>query len=389
MLIDSTLREGEQLYRAYYDLAAKRRVIDLLARTGVEEIEAGWAGQEDLPEVLAHARKTAPKAAISVWVPCRSPDPDAFPLALADRVNIGVPASEAHREKRLNLDRAGLLGRITSVVSAWRLAGATYVSVGLEDVSRADLPFALEAGRTALGAGASRVRLADTTGILTPAETARLVRLFKQTLACDLAVHCHNDFGMATANALAALESGADYADATVLGAGERAGIAALEEIAAFLVLRRGGAAYDLSMIKALCGLVSKRADIAIARTKPVVGADIFACETGLHQHGLACDAALFEPYPPEAVRAARKSGLGKKSGRAAVRLAAKRLGAQVSEAGLPDLTRRVRLLSASLKRPLTEAETLCLATEGAAPTGRRQCRDSAEDGRKTGPDRR
>lgn len=373
MLIDSTLREGEQLYRAYYDPAAKRRIIDLLARIGVEEIEAGWAGQEDLPQVLAHARKAAPKAAISVWVPCRAPDPDAFPLELASRVNIGVPVSEAHREKRLNLDRAGLLERIKVVVAAWRMAGAKYVSVGLEDASRADLPFALEAGRTALEAGASRLRLADTTGILTPAETARLVRLFKTTLSCDLAVHCHNDFGMASANALAALESGADFADAAVLGAGERAGITALEEVAAFLVLRRGSAAYDLSLIKALCGLVSRLANIAIARTRPVVGADIFACETGLHQHGLARDAALFDPYPPEAVRAARKSGLGKKSGRAAVRLAAKRLGASVSEAGLPELTRRVRLLSASLKRPLTEAETLGLAVSGDAPAGRRR----------------
>jgi len=373
MLIDSTLREGEQLYRAYYDLADKRRIIDLLARTGVEEIEAGWAGQEDLPEVLAHARKAAPKVAISVWVPCRAPDPDAFPLALADRVNIGVPVSEAHREKRLNLDRAGLLERAGSVVAAWKRAGAKYVSVGLEDVSRADLPFALEVGQAALTAGASRLRLADTTGILTPAETARLVRLFKSTLRCDLAVHCHNDFGMAAANALAALEAGADFADAAVLGAGERAGIAALEQVAAFLTLRRRSADYDLSMIKTLCGLVSKRADIAVARTRPVVGADIFACETGLHQHGLARDAALFDPYPPEAVRAARKSGLGKKSGRAAVRQAVSRLGATVSEAGLPELTRRVRLLSAGLKRPLTEAETLCLAASDDIPAGRRR----------------
>ncbi len=362
MLIDSTLREGEQLYRAYYDARAKRRILDLLGRLGVEEIEAGWAGKEDLAQTLADARQAAPNAAISVWVPCREPDPAAFPLALVHRINMGVPVSDAHREKRLGIGREELLSRVAAMVAAWRKAGAGYVSVGLEDISRADLSFALEAGRTALRAGASRVRISDTAGLLCPSEMSRLARLFKSALACELAVHCHNDFGMAAANALSALDAGADYADVSALGSGERAGIAPLEQAAAYLTLRRGRKEYDLMAVKALCALVSDRADIAVSRIAPVAGADIFACESGLHVHAMARDPALFEPYPPEAVEASRIAAVGKKSGKAAVRLVLRDLGVEVDEDSLPGLTADIRRLSAQLERPLTCAETLTLA---------------------------
>jgi len=367
MLIDSTLREGEQLYRAYYDLPAKKRILDLLGLAGVEEIEAGWAGKEDLAETLAYARKAAPHAAISVWVPCREYDPSAFPLDLVHRVNMGAPVSDAHRIKRLGVTKDELLNRIAAMVASWRRAGAAYVSVGLEDISRADLAFALEAGRTALRAGASRVRLSDTAGLLSPAEFAKLARLFKGALACDLAAHCHNDFGMAAANALSALDSGADYADVSVLGAGERSGIAPLEQVAAYLRLRRE-AGYDLFAIKELCALVSRRADIAVSRIAPVAGTDIFACESGLHLHGLARDPSLFEPYAPEEVSASRIAAIGKKSGKAAVRDALRGMGVEVDEKRLSAITEEIRKLSASLERPLTSAETLTLAENALSP---------------------
>ena len=222
--------------------------------------------------------------------------------------------------------------------------------------------------------GASRIRLADTVGRLDPLAARELVGRFRPMLACHLAVHCHNDFGMATANAWTALQSGADFADASVLGSGERAGIAALEELAALLTLRAPAGRerpYDLRALSGLAAAVSRAARLAVPRTKAVVGQDIFAAETGLHVQGLAKDPSLFEPFPPEAVAGRRCLGLGKKSGRTAVRLALARLGLALPEAALPGLVTSVRSQAACLGRPITDAELEVLSREhAAAPLG-------------------
>lgn len=374
MLIDSTLREGAQAFGIYLGNGARRRMAELLAATGVDELECGWLGQEDLPGFLAWAREALPRPeaggpALSAWCPCRVADvraaADLAAVGLLDRLSIGAPSSAAHREKRLGLSLPEMAARVRTVVSAARELGVDYVSVGLEDASRADADEALELARAAVRAGAARVRLSDTVGLLTPLSTAELVRRFADALPVPLAFHGHNDLGMATANAVTALQSGAAFVDVSALGLGERAGIARLEELAAWLALRSGrggGGRYDLSHLRALALLAAQAAKAQVERSRPVVGADVFASESGLHVHGLLRDPALFEPFAPELVGAARRLGVGAKSGAAALsaglEAARTRLGRpEAAGKADPGLLARVRTLAARLGRPLTDAE--------------------------------
>lgn len=238
MLIDTTLREGAQLFGAYFNTTMKEAFFSGLVALGVDEMETGWVGQDGLEEFVAKVRNRTGSTRLSVWTPCRDADIRAAAELGVDRVNIGVPVSDLHIEQRLKTDREGLKERLAHTVLAAGLLGIGYISVGLEDVSRADPAFALEVACLAQDTGASRVRLADSLGVLTPLETADLVQTFRSHLDIDLAVHCHDDFGMGTANALTALKSGADYADCSVLGIGERSGIAATEELAAYLSIK-------------------------------------------------------------------------------------------------------------------------------------------------------
>lgn len=358
MLIDTTLREGAQAYGVYFDTSAKRELIKALAAAGVEEIEVGWAGQDGLEDTLSWARGLVDPTALSVWSRLKAADVELAARAGADRLNIGIPVSDAHLGTRLSTTRADLLRCMRNVLPLARSKGVTSISVGLEDVSRADTGFVLEVVRRCKLLGVDRIRLADTVGVLDPAATARLVSLVRSEFDGDIALHCHDDFGMATANAVTALGAGADYVDVSVLGIGERTGVARLEEVASFLTLRGGAASYNLRAIRDACRLVADYADIAIPRNKPICGRDIFASESGLHAHGMLRDPALFEPFPPGAVGApegARQIRLGAKTGRAAVAAAMERMGRPGM--GISEALSRIRGAATALGRPLAEHE--------------------------------
>ncbi|PKN08172.1 MAG: pyruvate carboxyltransferase [Deltaproteobacteria bacterium HGW-Deltaproteobacteria-8] len=379
MLIDSTLREGAQAYGVYFTPGARRRMAMILAAACVDEIECGWLGQDGLAEFLGWARATLPRPeqggpALSLWCPCREADVREAASLDVDRLSIGAPSSAAHRQKRLGLTLDEMCARVRTVVATARAGKIPYISVGLEDASRAALPEALAVARAALGAGAARIRVSDTVGVLTPLSTARLVEVFVRELDVPVAFHGHNDLGMATANAVTALESGASFVDVSALGLGERAGIAALEEVAAWLALRTCASpgpvpapvsAYDVPALRELCRVAAQAARVPLARNKAVAGEDVFAAESGLHVHGLLRDPALFEPFAPEAVGATRRMAVGAKSGGAAVEAA---IGsALVRLRRLPGedcrcdsgLMERVRGLAGRLGRPLTDSELL------------------------------
>ncbi|SDB43149.1 homocitrate synthase NifV [Desulfonatronum thiosulfatophilum] len=364
MLIDSTLREGAQMFGVYFTEELRRRILTGLVRARVDEVEIGWVGQEGLPELLRHARRIDPdeRTSLTVWSPLRSRDLRALAEQGVRRVHFGVPVSDAHIEKRLSLDRAGLLDRLQRVLEESVSLPFEFLSIGLEDVSRADREFALEAAKVVQECGGHRVRLSDTVGLLMPLETAELVGLFVDRTRLEVGFHGHNDFGMATANAITALAAGAHCVDVSALGIGERAGIAALEEVSAHLNVR-GRAGYDQFEILNLARMVGEAARIPIARNKVLLGQDIFACESGLHLHGLAADPALFEPFAPEGIGAHRKTAVGMKSGTAAVSAAIRRLGIILPRRDVEELGNHVRTLSGQLARPLRDEELLLLAS--------------------------
>jgi len=360
-IIDSTLREGEQGYGVYFSPRAKREILALLAKTGVEEAEIGVAGRDDeLAALAAFARTLSPRPDLSVWAACRAKDLERAKACAPDTLHMGLPVSDVHMTARLGLERGQTLDLLAANVAQARRMGFARVSIGLEDASRADPDFVFEAARAAARAGACRVRLSDTVGVWSPADTARAVTALTARLSIEVGVHCHNDFGMGTANAVAGLMAGASFADGSALGLGERAGLAATEELAAYLTLRLGKA-YDLEALVPLCRAVAQAAAIAVSDRKPVVGGGVFACETGLHVHALCKNPALFEPFDPQAVGAARTTALGKKSGRAAVAGVLARLGLDPAVRDLESLVEVVRARSRELGRPLTDDEARAL----------------------------
>lgn len=357
MLIDTTLREGAQLFGAYFSVDMREKIANGLLALGVEEMEIGWIGQEGLGELISRLRPVAGRTKLSVWTPCRDADIREAAALDVDRINVGVPVSDSHISARLKTNRDGLRERVARTLLTAGLLGIKYLSVGLEDVSRADAAFALSLAQTAEETGAARIRLSDSLGVLTPPETQRLVTAFRNNLSIDLAVHCHNDFGMATGNAISALSAGSNYADVSVLGIGERSGIAATEEVAAYLSIKETTHDYETAHLRPLCHTVAQAAGISVPRTKPIAGKDIFSCESGIHAHALSKSTDLFEPYSPQAIGAERVVAVGGKSGRAAVAQALGNHDITRQRQEIPALVSAVRKLSWELKRPLSDSE--------------------------------
>jgi homocitrate synthase NifV len=365
-LVDSTLREGSQTVGVAFTLEQKVAIARDLARVGIEEVEVGIASPRDteLAELVARCRKEAGVSRLGLW--CRCQDDDlACALRLApDVLSLSIPVSDLHIAVKLGLDHAAVLRLVARMVARAK-AALPYVSLGLEDATRAEPGFLREIVAVACANGADRIRIADTVGVATPGSIAALVRELR-TFAVEIGVHMHNDFGMATANAIAALEAGAHWADVTVLGLGERAGNSRLEEVAGYLALR-GARPYDTQLFRPLALLAGECAGRSIAPHHPVVGAEIFACETGLHLAGLERNPTTYEPYAPALVGAQRKLIYGGKIGRRGMIERLHQLGVQVQEAQLGRLADSFRSQCRVLGRPLHDPEVLRLVAEQGA----------------------
>ena len=363
-LIDTTLREGEQTPNVFFSFLTKKRIIDGLVGLGIDEIELGtaWPMNQELVSLARYLRDNWPRQSFSFWCRCHEED-IAFAAGLQpSRLSLSIPASDLHLARKLNKSRAWVLERLTHSIKQALDLGVDKVALGLEDATRADPGFVKNIIHAAREAGAFRVRLADTVGIATPASLTRLLRGLGH-VGVELGVHCHNDFGMATANTITAFEQGVRWGDVTILGLGERAGNSRLEEILAYLVLRTGAVRYRLAGLRELSTFTAKRLGRRIPAGQPIIGQDLFHCETGLHLLGLMAEPATYEPFDPQLVGARRKLQIGAKAGRRSIAATLKRLDLPCpDETALRELTRRVRKLGTEYHRPLSDYEIIRLS---------------------------
>ncbi len=323
-IIDTTLREGEQTPGISFSLTEKKRIIDGLVTIGVDEIELGIASHLiDCPaHLLEYSRRYHPQLCCSLWSRCLGKDIRFAASLKPDIISLSLPVSDLLIRDKLEKDRLWTAENLTSSLKLCRDLGMQ-TAIGFEDATRADPGFLEQMTKLAVQQGAVRIRLADTIGTSSPAEIASLVKnvaTVARNLAgtCQLAVHCHNDFGMATANAVAALENGADYADATLLGLGERCGCTKLEELAGYLKIKKNRL-FNLNKIPQLASFIAELTGREIAPNQPFIGREIFTCETGLHLTALHKNPSTYEPYPPEMVEAKRNLRVGPKAGRKAL----------------------------------------------------------------------
>ena len=343
-LIDTTLRDGEQAAGVAFDPADKLRIARLLDAAGIDEIEAGipaMGGNE--ASSVASIATAGLRARVTAWNRALPADIDASVACGVTAVAMALPVSDRQITAKLVCSRNDVLRRLREAIDHAKQKGL-YVSVGAEDASRADRSFLLDFAYAAEEAGANRIRFCDTVGILDPFSTTEAVAALVSALSIPVAAHTHDDFGLATANALAAVRAGASFVDVTVNGIGERAGNAALEEVAMgvarFLGLSVG---IDTSRLTSLSRAIAGISRQPLPPWKAVVGKNTFRHEAGIHADGVLKDPATYEPFTPESVGGARRIVLGKHSGRRAVLHVLRTMGFEATPSEAEELVLRLR----------------------------------------------
>lgn len=304
IFIDTTLRDGAQAANVFFSAKEKVRIAAKLVQTGITEIEAGIPamGEDECLSIKAIA-KEFPWCRISSWCRAKSDDIAMAQRTGCDTVHISFPMSDIHL-KALHRDESWLTGNMYSIISESKEL-FNRVTVGLQDATRAPVPRLISFIRACTSMGVKRFRIADTVGILTPFGTTELItRIIDTFPQIDIDFHAHNDLGMATANAVTALMSGARAVSVTVNGIGERAGNAALEEVAMAIVRSVPGLAVSLDTkgLSELCTMISSISQCPIAPDKPVTGSSVFTHESGIHCNALLTDHNTYEPFDPALV---------------------------------------------------------------------------------------
>lgn len=365
-VVDTTLRDGEQAPGVVFSGWEKRWLARLLDGLGVDEIEAGTPvmGGEEKEAVAAIARLGL-RARVLAWNRALPQDLHHSLDCGVEAVTLSISVSDIQIEKKLRATRSWVLETMTRTTELAKRHGL-YVAVSGEDASRADPDFLTAFARAAREAGADRLRYCDTVGAMHPAAVAKAVLRLRQAVPdLPLEIHAHNDFGLATANTLAAIMAGAAYASVTVSGLGERAGNAALEEVVMSLRHLHGyRIGLDTSRLTEIATYVNTAAGRSVPPAKAIVGSHVFAHESGIHVDGILKDARTYEPFDPAEVGGTRRLVIGKHSGAAALAERLRYLGLEWKEEWAEELLGRVRKCAVELKRPLSDGELAQLYEE-------------------------
>lgn len=329
-IFDTTLRDGEQSPGASMNIDEKLRIAHQLEKLNVDVMEAGFpiASEGDFEAVkrIAQTIKGPEIAGLS-----RSSDKDIDRAWEAlqyagdrGRIHTFIATSDIHMQHKLQMSEQQVLD--TAVKAVERAAGYTpNVEFSCEDAVRTRLPFLAKVVQAVIEAGARTVNIPDTVGYAIPSEFSEIIGYLKKNVPnidqAVLSVHCHNDLGLAVANSIAAVQAGAGQVECTINGIGERAGNCSLEEIVMALRTRQDIIFYDTGVntehIYASSKLLSMITGIIVQPNKAIVGANAFAHEAGIHQHGVMMEKSTYEIMTPESIGLkTNKLVLGKHSGR-------------------------------------------------------------------------
>src|ERR1700680_2287255 len=379
-IFDTTLRDGEQSPGFSMSVPEKVRMAHQLESLGVDVIESGFpiASAGDLEGVRAVCREIR-GCTVAALARARRDDIDAALEGLAGaahpRLHTFLATSDLHWLYKLPLPRKESLEAFPNNVRYAREHCAE-VEFSAEDASRTEIGFLCEAVKTAVRAGATIINLPDTVGYAVPEEYAAMFRRVIESLdgaeGITLSAHCHNDLGMGVANSLAAVQAGARQLELTINGIGERAGNAALEEVAVVLRVRQAtiGVTTNIHLEKlyATSRMLTEITGVPVAPNKAVVGANAFAHEAGIHQDGILKNPLTYEIISPEEVGVPKRQlVLGKHSGRNALRTALVEIGYTPTPEELEECYKRVSALADESKN--VQARDLLAIARRVIPT--------------------
>ncbi len=371
-LLDTTLRDGEQAVGVIFTPREKRQIASLLAAIGIPAIEAGYPtlGPEEQACIMAVVEaglktRSGDDLDVYAFTRARREDVQASANCGVHGVVISISTSDSHIQRKYQHPKEWVLERISEAADEARRLGLKF-TISAEDASRTELTTLIEFYRLAAELGAERVRYCDSLGIEDPYTTYKRIKFINQEITLPLDMHMHNDFGMATANALAGVRAGAGGVIGSIGGIGERTGNSAIEEVTMALKhLYDVDLGIDTARFREVAEYVAQASQRAIPIWKAIVGTNVFAHESGIHADGILKNPDSYEAFSPDEVGLERQIVIGKHSGTAAlVHKFTAEFGIKLDEPAAQALLERVRSAAVELKRPLFTKELMLLYEE-------------------------
>ena len=354
---DTTLRDGEQTPYVAFNTKEKLKIARLLYEAGADELEVGIPAmgkkeQDDLKEILA---LNLPIPIMS-WNRATMGDLDASLKCGLKAVDLSIPVSDILIDIKFGGDKTRLLKQLEEVILQAKKENL-FVCIGGEDSSRANNSFLKEIMTLGAELGANRFRYCDTVGILTPHKTYENIKDLSSSNLLDIEMHTHNDFGMATANAIAGYEAGAYSSNTTVIGIGERAGNASFEQVLMSLRLLGKEININSKALKSLIKTVSSASHRRVDTNLPIVGKNIFSHESGIHVNGMMKSKNAYEPFNPEELGLKRSFPIGKHSGSSTLIYHLKSIGIEPNMQIVQELLPKIREIVTNRKKVLSTNE--------------------------------
>jgi 2-isopropylmalate synthase len=362
-IFDTTLRDGEQTPGVSLTVEDKIEIARQLSKLGVDVIEAGSPmSSEGEKRVVKEIAKAGLEAEVCGLARATRSDIDDAIDCDVDLVHVFIPTSPVQMKYAVNMTPEQVLSATAEHVEYVKRHGLK-CEFSPMDATRSKLGFLKQVCQAAENAKADMINIPDTVGIMTPRTTRKLIEDVKAAVKVPISIHCHDDFGMAVANSLAAVEAGATQVHATINGLGERAGNAALEEIAVALqLIYKLKTGINSRLLYSTSRMVSTLTGIFVQANKAIVGENAFAHESGIHTRGVTVKPLTFEPIKPELVGRTRKLVAGKLAGTRGIKAELEDVGIHPTEDQLKQIVNRVKELGDKGKM-VTDADLLALTS--------------------------